>query len=385
MKTLALIGYVIITFSSQSIWVTFSPISTYVSKELGVEVSLIGYLAVLYPTLFLILAIPSGLLLDRDLKTWLTFGAITTALGGILRTVAPTSYTWLFICQLLAAIGQPFLLNGFVPFTSHLYPRKMSTVISLLSLFMYLGTIFALASGLAIYKLSGLYGVITIHALISAIGITTFLAGHKAIQKTPSHQPYRISLREVIDKKDLWIIGGIIGLGIAAFDNLATWLQPALSTVGLEEVAGTAVAIAIISGLIGVTFIPSLIASKNYRTYYLRFAAFTAGVIISTISISLSPIYIYLSLLIAGFLMIPAYPLLMDWIGKFHKKEIHGSASGFIGLLSRIISVIMLLIAPNFINNAINYILFISSLILVAFLITLLLPNDKKITSTSQA
>ena len=120
MKTLAIIGYVITTFASQSIWVTFSPISTYAAEKLGVEVAYIGYLAVLYPTFFLILTIPSGLLLDRSLKTWLTTGAVLTALGGVLRLVNEASYTWLFFCQLLAAVGQPFLLNGFVPFASHL-------------------------------------------------------------------------------------------------------------------------------------------------------------------------------------------------------------------------------------------------------------------------
>ncbi len=115
-------GYVIITFASQSIWVTFSPAATYVAEDLAVPVEYVGYLAVLYPTFFLLLTVPSGALLDRNLRLWLAFGATATALGGLLRLAAPGSYTWLFLCQLLAAVGQPFLLNGFVPFATHVYP-----------------------------------------------------------------------------------------------------------------------------------------------------------------------------------------------------------------------------------------------------------------------
>jgi len=377
-RALALLGYVIITFASQSIWVTFSPVATYAAEDLAVPVEYVGYLAVLYPTFFLLLTVPSGALLDRNLRLWLAFGATATALGGLLRLAAPGSYPWLFLCQVLAAVGQPFLLNGFVPFATHIYPRRRPLVISVLSLSMYLGTVFALATGLAIYGSTGLTGLVGIHAAISAVGIALFLLGLSSLP-VGGGSGLAVSLRRVVGKKDLWIIGAILGLGIAAFDNLATWLQPALATAGLGDVAGTAVALAIISGLVGVTFIPSVVARSNIRTWYLRGAALLASALLAAASILLTPVSIYMNLATAGLVMIPAYPILMEWIGRFHPPELHGSSAGFVGLVSRVISVSLLLTAPYLIGSAQTYLLFIAALLALAFIFTLTLPNDRRV------
>jgi major facilitator 4 family protein len=377
-RALALLGYVIITFASQSIWVTFSPVATYVAEDLAVPVEYVGYLAVLYPTFFLLLTVPSGALLDRNLRLWLAFGATATALGGLLRLAAPGSYPWLFLCQVLAAVGQPFLLNGFVPFATHIYPRRRPLVISVLSLSMYLGTVFALATGLAIYGSTGLTGLVGIHAAISAVGIALFLLGLSSLPVGGGFG-LAVSLRHVVGEKDLWIIGAILGLGVAAFDNLATWLQPALATAGLGDVAGTALALAIISGLVGVTFIPSIVARSNIRTWYLRGAALLASALLAAASILLTPVSIYANLAAAGLVMIPAYPILMEWIGRFHPPELHGSSTGFVGLVSRVISVSLLLTAPYLIGSAQTYLLFIATLLALAFIFTLTLPNDRRV------
>jgi Major Facilitator Superfamily. len=376
-KALVLVGYVVVTFASQSIWVTFSPVATYVARELVAPVEHVGYLAVLYPAFFLLLTVPLGILLDKNLRLWLAFGAVTTALGGLLRLAAPDSYLWLFFCQVLAAVGQPFLLNGFVPFTTHMYPHRRAVVISVLSLSMYLGTVFALATGLAIYNAAGLTGLVSVHAAISAVGILLFLLGVSSLS-VGGGSGSTVSLSRVVNKIDLWIIGIILGLGIAAFDNLATWLQPAFAVVGLGDVAGTAVALAIISGLVGVTFIPSIVARRNLRTWYLRGAAFLASALLVATALLLTPVFVYSNLAVAGFLMIPAYPILMEWIGRFHPRELHGSSTGFVGLVSRVLSVSFLLTAPYFIRSANMYLLFISTLLFLAFIFTLLLPNDRK-------
>jgi|OSPMetMinimDraft_2_1075162.scaffolds.fasta_scaffold03546_2 major facilitator 4 family protein len=377
-RLLALVGYIVITFASQSIWVTFAPVTTYVASELAVPVEYVGYLAVLYPIFFLLLTVPSGVLLDKNLRLWLAFGVITTALGGLLRLVMPSSYLWLFFCQLLAAVGQPFLLNGFVPFTTHMYPQRRSVIISSLTLSMYLGTVFAEAAGLAIFRGTGLIGLMAVNAAISAAGLLLFSFSISSLPVSGG-SGFAFSLRQIVNKRDLWIIGAILGLGVAAFDNLSTWLQPALATAGLGDIAGTAVALAIISGLVGTTFIPSLVSQRNLRTWYLRSAAFLASALVVTIAFLLIPILTYLNLTVAGFLMIPAYAILMEWIGRFHPRELHGSSTGFVGLVSRVLSVSLLLTAPYLIESAKIYLIFISILLFLAFIFTLFLPNDRKI------
>ena len=128
MKRLLTAGFILIVFASQAVWVTFSPVVTYAAKDLGVSVELIGLLAVTYPIFFLLLTIPSGLLLDRDFKKWFMFGSITTFFAAFGRLFS-LNYWWLVACQLSGALGQPFLLNAFVPYASQVYGENKSCLL----------------------------------------------------------------------------------------------------------------------------------------------------------------------------------------------------------------------------------------------------------------
>ena len=379
MRHLLALGFALITFSSQAIWVTFSPVVSYVAKELGVSNEYVGYLAVLYPLLFLVLTVPSGILLDKNFKLWLTFGATATFLGGFGRLGMPYNYLWLFICQLFAAIGQPFLLNAFAPFASMYYPQRRALVISILSLSMYLGAIFALATGYYLYTNGGITTLILPSAAVSLVGLIVFILGAVRTSEISKETRSNLMITYVILRRDIWLLGGILGLGIAVFDNLATWLQPALETVGLGKIAGEAIALAIIAGLVGILFIPSIVTKRNIRTMYIRIIIPLIIIFFIIISIFQEKIIIYTLLTASGLLMIPAYPIIMDWIAKFYKKELQGSATGFVGLVSRAISVMLMFIAPRFIYEARLYFLFLTISIFVAFVLSLLLPNDMKL------
>ena len=372
------VGFILIVFASQAIWVTFSPIVTYTAEELRVSVELIGFLAVTYPIFFLILTMPSGILLDKNFKLWLGLGVLFTFIAGVGRLVNLFSYWWLFACQLFGALGQPFLLNAFVPFASRVWEERRALLVSLLSLSMYLGTVFALFSGFKLYNIGGILFVVIPWAIISVLGLLFFLVGIPATEERVTERKI-LNLRGVIGRRDLWIIGIILGLGVAAFDNLATWLQPALKSVGLENVAGDAVALAIIAGLVGVVFIPDRISMKNLRTIYLRTVIPIVTILFTILALAVNELLLFSFLAISGFLMLPSYPIIMDWIGKFHERDVHGSATGFVGLISRAISVALMLVATSFIFNARIYLAFLTAIFVVALVFAMMLPKDQEI------
>jgi len=148
--------------------------------------------------------------------------------------------------------------------------------------------------------------------------------------------------------------------------------------VNLGRYAGEAVALTILVGLGGITFIPSVVSKLEARTVYLRciIPVVTAFFLILSSYHEVYVLYSFLAIL--GFLMIPAYSLIMDWIGRFHGKEVHGSATGFVGFISRIISVALMFLAPNFIGSAKLYFLFLAIATALALFFALMLPNDRK-------
>ncbi len=384
MRALLTAGFILIVFASQAVWVTFSPVLTLVSEELNVSVELLGLLAVTYPVFFLILTIPSGLLLDRNFKRWFLFGSIATFFAAAGRLVS-FNYYWLLLCQLSGALGQPFLLNAFVPYASQLYEERRTLVISVLSLSMYLGTVFALAAGLKLYTAGGLALLIMPAAVVATVGMVLVLVALKAVKFTKAESFVAKQFGAVLKRKDLWIVGAILGFGVATFDNLATWLQPALRSAGLEKVAGDAVALAIVLGLIGVAVIPDRIARANLRTIYMRAITPLIASFFVILAFALNATLLFVFLGTSGLLMLPAYAIIMDWIGKFCDKEVHGSATGFVGLTSRAISVALTVGAMYFISSAELYFTYLTIPITVAFILTLLLPNDNKLVRASES
>ncbi|HEX3691829.1 MAG TPA: MFS transporter [Solirubrobacteraceae bacterium] len=55
------------------------------ARHYGVSVSAIGWLAEIFPLLYVVLAIPSGILLDRWFRPMLAGGGALVAFGGLLR------------------------------------------------------------------------------------------------------------------------------------------------------------------------------------------------------------------------------------------------------------------------------------------------------------
>ncbi len=372
-KVITLIGFILLTFSSQAIWVTYSPVISKVAGDMNTEIKNVGFLAITYPLFFLILTIPSGILLDKNFRMWFSFGTLMTTISSIGRLIH-NDWWWILVFQIFGAIGQPFIINSFVPFSSKIFPEKKSDVISALSLSMYSGAVFSLFSGVKLYEIGGLKALAIPSAIASVVG--AILIFSSVIPN--SRDSTKFGLGYIAKSKDLYIIGAVLGFGVATFDNLATWLEPVLKSEGLENIAGKSVGASIIAGLIGIMFIPKIINQNNIRTIYLRTIIPIIGLIFIVMMVRINGILVFSFLSFSGFLMLPAYPIIMDWIARFHSSEHLARATSFVGLVSRIIAVIITLSASAFISSTKKYFTFLLISISLAFIASLIMPNDRK-------
>lgn len=90
--------------ANQMLWLTFAPVTIDSARYYGVSEGAIGALSEIFPLLFVLLAVPAGLLLDRWLRPVLLAGAALTTAGGLLR-LAGDSYSWLLAGQILVAVA----------------------------------------------------------------------------------------------------------------------------------------------------------------------------------------------------------------------------------------------------------------------------------------
>src|SRR5579875_2262898 len=152
---------VVIAFSlavlvTQLLWLTFAPIDTDVARDYGVSKDAIGWLANVFPLVYVLIALPAGLALDRWFRSTLMLGATLAAVGALVRLIAPT-FGWAMAGQLLGACAQPLVLNAITKVaTGYLPPSRRAAGIAVGSAAQFLGAIVALVLGPA---LEGRHGV----------------------------------------------------------------------------------------------------------------------------------------------------------------------------------------------------------------------------------
>src|SRR3954451_5898482 len=117
--------------TTQVLWVTYAPVTDAAATYYGVSDSAVGWLANVFPLLYVVLAVPAGLVLDRWFRGGLAAGAGLTALGAVVRMVGD-DFVWVLAGQTLVAVAQPLVLNAIIGITGrYLAERDRPTGIAI--------------------------------------------------------------------------------------------------------------------------------------------------------------------------------------------------------------------------------------------------------------
>src|SRR3954464_1042251 len=92
-RWLAIVGYSLVGAATQLVWLNFAGVTTVAASRYGVSESAIGWLAQVFPLLYVVLAIPCGLILDRWFRAGLIAGAVLTAIGAVVWLIGD-DYGW---------------------------------------------------------------------------------------------------------------------------------------------------------------------------------------------------------------------------------------------------------------------------------------------------
>ena len=106
-----IIAYALVCAGTQLLWLTYAPIDTETAHHYGVSVSAVGWLAEIFPLLYVVLAIPAGNLLDSRFRPSLAAGGALMAAGGLLR-LGGRHFAWAMAGQLAVAVAQPVVLSA---------------------------------------------------------------------------------------------------------------------------------------------------------------------------------------------------------------------------------------------------------------------------------
>jgi predicted MFS family arabinose efflux permease len=359
--------------ASQAILVSYAPVTGDAARHFGVSVTAIGWLSQVFPLLYVIVAIPSGLLLDRYFRPALDAGAVLTAAGGLLR-LAADDYTWALTGQVVAAVGQPFILNAVTGLAViYLAAKDRTTGIALASSAVFAGMVAGNLIGAFlpgeehIRTLTLITAVIAIAAalcLLGTLGVVRPLAGADAIPATNGLR----SLRSAFGNRHLRRLCAVVTIPMGAFMALATYAQPMLEPAGVSESsAGLILALMMITGVVASAIVP-VWAERHRREVRVMGAsiALTTGACL-LLAVAPSTATAYLSLTGVGLVLLPALPIVLA-LTERHAPEAEGTAAGLIWLCGNLGGVVMATIVGLLVTRP------STSFVALAVLTTLALP-----------
>jgi predicted MFS family arabinose efflux permease len=358
---MVVVAYAVVVAATQILWLTFAAIDTDVARDFSVSRDAVGWLANVFPLVYVVLALPAGLALDRWFRGSLLTGAGLTALGGVLRLVAPT-YAWALVGQLVVAIAQPFVLNGLTKTaTAYLPPDRRGAGIALGSAAQFLGAIVALVMGPA---LEGRHGVQTLLVVQAGIGCGAFVVLAASLRTPPGESGgaslgYRAGAPadddagapldiyagapagapragfDLGELRDAWrlpllrMLSGLAFVGIGVFVALSTYLQPILhhDRISATE-AGLMLAGMLLAGILGCGVLAPAVRRHDAERLYLTTSVLLVSAFMATLAFVHPAIGADFALIAAtGFLLLGALPVMLALIER-RMGDVGGVATG---------------------------------------------------------
>ena len=161
---------------TQVLWVTYAPVTDAASTYYGVSETAVGWLANVFPLLYVVLAVPAGMVLDRWFRGGLALGAVLTAVGALLRLVGH-GYGWALLGQIVVGVAQPLVLNAITGVASRYLPAaRRPTGIAIGSAITFAGLIVGFGLGAVFASPSGIRSLLGLQAGLAVVVAVAVLA-----------------------------------------------------------------------------------------------------------------------------------------------------------------------------------------------------------------
>jgi predicted MFS family arabinose efflux permease len=324
-------AYALVCAATQILWLTYAAITTETARRYGVSVSAVGWLAEIFPLLYVVLAIPAGILLDRWFRPTLAAGGALVALGGLVRLGGET-FAWAMAGQALVAIAQPVVLSAVSKLAGEYLPAdQRADGIALGSAGNFVGMLLALLLGPTLGGHGQLERLLILEAVLAVLPAIALAV----VLRRPGHESDEHAAIEGSAARALWALPpmrtlcGLVFLGFGIFVALATWLQTLLQPSHVSETAAGALLVGmVIAGIAGCAVLPPLIARRRTERGFMRAVVLVAC--LGCVTLGAAP-WIgvrALALVAMGIVLLPALPVILT-----AAEQLAGAATGTAGAI----------------------------------------------------
>lgn len=320
--------------ATQMVWLTFAPVTTSAARHYDVSSTAIGWLALPFTLVYVVLAIPAGVALDRGLQRWLRIGAALLAAAALVRLVGD-GYVWLMAGTLAAAVAQPFLVNGVTPVAAgYLAERDRPLGIALMSASLFAGMLFAFGLGTAFSSSARMPQLVAVQAGLTALAAAAALL---ALRRRPDHRlerapagfgAFRIAWSLTLVRR----LCVFLFLPYGVFIAITTWTETLLNPAGVSDAqVGVILALQVVAGIAGSALLPVWVARRRIELPFAVVALVVAACSCAALAIAPGFVTGLLALPALGFFALAVLPVVLE-LTERGAEQSEGTASGLIWL-----------------------------------------------------
>ncbi|HEY3194887.1 MAG TPA: MFS transporter [Candidatus Dormibacteraeota bacterium] len=348
-----LAGYAMLAACTQLLWLSFAAIDTQTASVMHVDVGTVGDLAVIFPGVYILLALPTGRWLDSRFEQALRAGAVLTGAGALVRLIAPSSFVWQLAGQLVVAAGQPLVLNSITKVAARYFPpNERAAAISIGTAALFVGILAAVLSGGPLFATGGLPLLLALQAVPAVIAaglVVVLLRTPPAFRDDPA---VGVSIRWLAGDRFMWTLAALVFIGMGTYNAVATYLQPILAPFGEGGAAGSLVAVMTFAGILGAAVLAPFAASRDGRRLMLIGALATTAVSFAAMALVHEVIWVGVWLFVEGFVLLASLPVVLDWSEIHAGPERQGAAVGFLMMAGNLGGLVLVLLTQAVIANA---------------------------------
>ncbi|MEU4193589.1 MFS transporter [Kribbella sp. NPDC026611] len=383
-RWLAIVGYSLVGAATQLVWLNFAGITTVASSRYGVSESAIGWLAQVFPLLYVVLAIPCGLVLDRWFRSALLAGAVLTAAGACVRLIGD-DFGWLLAGQLIASVAQPLVLNAVTGITGRYLPEKnRPTGIAIGTASIFAGMVIAFLLSAIFTTAASIPTMLTItaafcagSALVLAIAIrhpgpfelpTEAVPGLHPGSPAPAHSPHPNRSALATTWGDPLIrrlcILAIFPFGV--FVAMSTFAQALLEPAGVTGgTASTILLVNVIAGVLGSATIPILVVRRHAESTLLVVSLTATAAACVLLALAPGVLTGFVAITLIGLLLLPALPIVLELVER-RTGEAEGTGAGLIWMAGNLGGLIVAVVVGLLVDHPLAAFLVMAAIALIA-------------------
>jgi MFS family permease len=332
--------FMLVNLAVQMLWISYAPITDQAAAYYGVTSTQVGYLAISFMAVYVLLSIPESWVIDRfGFRFAVSIGVILMGVFGLVRGFAGTNYTWVVLGSIGVAIGQPFLMNSWTKVPANWFSiNERATAVGLVTLANLVGTAIGqvltpiLTEQLSIPTVQLIYGGV---AAVSAVLFIVLSREHPITPPCPPGMEVRSlmmdGLKQIFRTVPFWFFVIIYFLGMGMFNGISTWINGIFLPRGFNaNDAGLFGGLMVVGGIIGAVVIPSLSDKERKRQRYLLLGVLLAIPGLVGLTFGVAKWLLLLSSFAFGFFLISLAPIGLQYVAEVTFPAPEGTSTGVI-------------------------------------------------------